>query len=318
MKTDVEQGTVGVVIPVYNRRVTVIEALQCVAAQTVTPRVLVVVDDGSTDGTADAVRRWIERTDTPFPTKLICQPNCGASAARNRGSKAADHCELLAFLDSDDLWPLDFLERTTRAMRGRPDAVAATCDEQYACFDDCGHALFRSITQLDTSGLVGNATEWLFLANRGITPATVVRADVFRRIGRYDETLVSGEDWKLYLHLSLLGPWLHVPGDPVTVRLGICKTRREESHLQLVGQDRYYLWASIVDRFIPHEGGKHAIRRRVYSRRLASLWYAIGRSMMNSGRNQLARQCFRRSVSWRAAYPKAWFRLVRSYLPQAA
>lgn len=311
-------ANVGVVIPVFNRPATVIEALDSVAAQTVAPRVLVIVDDGSTDGTAAAVEHWIRTTDAPFSKRLLCQPNRGASAARNRGSELAEDCELLAFLDSDDLWPPDFLERTVQAMSARPDAVATTCNQQFSCYDDCGNELFQTLTWLDTSGLVKNAAEWLFLANRGITPSTVVRGKTFRQVGRYDETMINGEDWKLLLHLSLRGRWLHVPGDPVTVRLGICKTRNEESHLQLRGNDRYIAWARMIDRFIQHDGGKHAIRRSVYSHRLASRWYSLGRSLMRNGRMQLARECFGRSVYWRKTYHKAWLRWMRTYLSRAA
>ena len=309
---------VGVVVPVYNRAATVLEALDSVAAQTVLPRRLVVVDDGSTDGTADSIRRWMEARETAFPKKLIRQENRGASAARNRGSEACEDCTFLAFLDSDDLWPCDFLERIVATLNGCPSAVAATCNQRYVCHDDCDNEMFRTLRFLNTEGLAGNATEWLFLANRGVTPATVVRADVFRLVGRYDEEMPSGEDWKLYLHLSMRGPWLHVPGDPVTVRFGRSATRNEEGHLQLKGEDRYLTWVRMIDKFIGRDGGRHAIRRSVYSHRLASRWYSLGRSLMTSGRIAVARECFRRSIHWQRSYHKSWLRLARTYLPKTA
>jgi len=314
----IESADVGVVVPVYNRATTVLEALDSVAAQVVPPRRLIVVDDGSTDGTAGSVRRWMEATATAFPKKLICQENRGASAARNRGSEACEDCTFLAFLDSDDLWPCDFLGRTVAALTACPSAVAATCNQRYVCHDDCNNETFRTLKFLDTKGLAANATEWLFLANRGITPATVLRADVFRFVGRYDEEMPSGEDWKLYLHVSMRGRWLHVPGDPVTVRFGRCATRSEEGHLQLQGENRYLTWVRMIDKFVEQEGGKRAMRRSVYSHRLASRWYSLGRSLMTSGRIPVARECFRRSIYWKRSYHKAWLRLGRTYLPRKA
>lgn len=96
-----------VVVPVYNRATTVLEALDSIAVQTAAPRRLIVVDDGSTDGTAAAVRKWLQRTAIPSQLQLIVQNNRGAAAARNWALQHAGGCEFLAFLDSDDLLPAE-------------------------------------------------------------------------------------------------------------------------------------------------------------------------------------------------------------------
>ncbi len=98
-----DQGLVSVVIPTYNRSRLLVEALDSVAIQTYRPIEILVVDDGSTDGTEAHVRSWIrEQADDPCLTvEYICQKNQGPSAARNRGLLHSQG-EYIQFLDSDD------------------------------------------------------------------------------------------------------------------------------------------------------------------------------------------------------------------------
>ena len=311
-----KMANVGVIIPVYNRSTTVLEALDSVAAQTVSPRSLVVVDDGSTDGTARAVEQWIAATPTEFPKRLLRQTNRGPSAARNRGTEEADACELFAFLDSDDLWPRDFLERTCGAMAANLEAVAATCDERYAVSDGVGPEFFRTLTYLDTRELADNATRWHLLKYRGIMPATIVRAADFRRVGRYDETMLYGEDRKLHLYLSALGPWLHVPGEAVTVRLGVCQTRGEEGNLQLHGTpSNDFKQIRFIEEFLAHDWSRDFVFRDACFRSLAVSWYTLGRALIRKRKTGSARKCFIRSIYWQRSFHKPWFRLARTYLP---
>jgi glycosyltransferase involved in cell wall biosynthesis len=88
---------VSVIIPVYNGEKYLAEAIQSVLAQTWRPIEIIVVDDGSTDGSADIARRY------GSPVRYCCQLNRGTGAARNKGIELA-HGNFLAFLDQDDLW----------------------------------------------------------------------------------------------------------------------------------------------------------------------------------------------------------------------
>ena len=130
MITDLRQA-VGVVIPVYNRATIILATLESVARQTVPPAALIVVDDGSTDATAEAVEAWIDAADPPFPALLLRQPHASAATARNAGLAALGDLPLVAFLDSDDLWPDDFLARTAALLAADIEAVAATVDRKY-------------------------------------------------------------------------------------------------------------------------------------------------------------------------------------------
>src|SRR5438128_2574950 len=107
---------VAAIIPVLNRPRAILDALHSVAAQQLPPARLIVVDDGSTDQTPDVVQSWIDDTAPAFECRLIRQPNRGVAAARNRAAAEAGDCEFLAWLDSDDLWPADYLQRMIAAL----------------------------------------------------------------------------------------------------------------------------------------------------------------------------------------------------------
>src|SRR3990172_13226391 len=95
---------ISVIIPTYNRAAYLAEALNSVISQTYKDFELIVVDDGSTDNTEEAVRRFT------VDIKYIYQKNQGVSAARNRGISESGG-EFLSFLDSDDLWEKRKLEK---------------------------------------------------------------------------------------------------------------------------------------------------------------------------------------------------------------
>ena len=97
-------GLISCVIPVFNGERYLGEALESVLAQSYQPLEVIVVDDGSTDETAEVARRYGERV------RYVWQPNAGETAARNLGLTAA-HGEFIAFLDADDVWDSEKLER---------------------------------------------------------------------------------------------------------------------------------------------------------------------------------------------------------------
>ena len=101
---------ISAIIPTYNRRAHVIKAIDSVLSQTVPVSEVIVVDDGSSDGTGEAISsRYGSKV------KLILQKNSGVSAARNRGISSAT-CEWIAFLDSDDVWLSAKIENQIRAL----------------------------------------------------------------------------------------------------------------------------------------------------------------------------------------------------------
>lgn len=116
-----ESVRVSVIIPVYNGADTVARAIQSVLAQDYSLYELIIVDDGSTDSTADVVRGF------GSGIKYIRQENRGPAAARNTGANIA-HGEYLAFLDADDQWTPAALGKLSQALDANADAALAFCD----------------------------------------------------------------------------------------------------------------------------------------------------------------------------------------------
>jgi len=107
-----QQHAVSVIVPVFNGERYLAEALESIFGQTRPPAEVIVVDDGSTDRTAEVAGR--------FPVRCLHQENRGVAAARNAGVQAAAG-DLLAFLDHDDLWIADKLERQLATLAAQPE-----------------------------------------------------------------------------------------------------------------------------------------------------------------------------------------------------
>jgi glycosyltransferase involved in cell wall biosynthesis len=189
--------TVSVVIPVWNRASWIGDALDSVAQQTRAPEEVIVVDDGSTDGTADVAAAH------PLVPSVVTIAHAGVAAARNRGIEAA-RGDLVAFLDSDDLWLPEKLARHVPMFTGS-DAPALGCTH-YEVWDRVGDAWTVSQTRRHPGPL---DVETLLAMNR-IGTLTVVarRAELLAR-GGFDETLVRGSDYDLWLRCAEREP-VHV------------------------------------------------------------------------------------------------------------
>jgi glycosyltransferase involved in cell wall biosynthesis len=287
------QADVAVVVPVFNRANAVLETLASVVRQTVLPRRLIVVDDGSTDGTAASVRAWIARTKPPFEAFVVEQTNQGAGAARNRGFREMGGCKYVAFLDSDDHWPQDFLARAVARMEANGAAVAATSDRVY-------HRLWKQrLGQRSSKGLERGATAWLLMSNSGIASCTLFRAWTVRRLGGYDPTFPTGQDVEFFLRASLEGPWLHVPGDPVQFYVGFTTAQGEASNLSMKYADRQKRWVRIRERFIFRLGGRGHVSPAFYKRLFAHRWHKTAAVYQRQGRLALAIACYRKALTYR-------------------
>ena len=126
-----ETGLVSVIIPTYNRAQLVCECVESVLAQEYEPKEIIVIDDGSTDDTAQALAQFSDRIN------CIRQENQGAAAARQRGLDSA-RGEFLSFLDSDDLWDERFLALCVAALAESGAGLAFT---NYSVTDRHGRIL---------------------------------------------------------------------------------------------------------------------------------------------------------------------------------
>lgn len=185
------RAPVTVVIPAYEASGTMAAALASVAGQTAVPEKVVVVDDGSTDATADAARAAM-----PAAT-VIVQTNAGPSAARNRALEEVD-TPWVAFLDADDRWHPDKLADQLQAAGRHPAAVAVASD--WVRDEIAFPPKPRTVTET-----VFGPTELLVL-NRFQTSTAMCRTEDVRAVGGFRSELDGVEDWDMWWRLSERGP----------------------------------------------------------------------------------------------------------------
>lgn len=296
----------GVVVPVFERPTAVLEALASIGAQTRPPAALCVVDDGSGDATADRVEAWLARARLRYPATLLREPRRGVSAARNRGFAAvSDHAELVAFLDSDDLWPPGYLDAHARAMTEAPGAVASTCDK------DSVDVPSGRAGRVARAWVAGDATG--AIARRGPPGIsnTVIRATELAAIGGFDEQLETAEDLDLMLRLSLRGPWLYVPDTAATYRHRLGDARSEAPALGHHHLDRRRTRARVLDAFRERVRESRPELETALRGVAARQWARAGRHLAGQGRFGDAIDCFDRSLEIVPLQARArWTRLL--------
>lgn len=300
--------SIAVVVPVYNRATTCLPTLDSIAYQSLPPQRLVVIDDGSSDGSADSVESWSRKRRPPFDVQVIRKPNGGVSSARNRGIAASGDCRWFAFLDSDDCWPADFLARAAAAIDGKPDVVAASADRLFV--DEPGGKQRR----YDLAALSPSPALWMLRYGAAISSCSVVRADLVRELGGFPEGLKTGEDAWLYLPLSLRGAWLHLPGDAVRFIRRAPAAGGEEASLSKKFSDNHRRWARIYEAFftgLNYAQLKQLPSRKRFRQYLADRWARAGVELESHGRALEAAACYARAIRWRPGKWDRWKDLLR-------
>ncbi len=174
------------------------ETLRSVLAQTYRDYEVVVVDDGSTDGSADVVRQF----DDPR-IRLVSQKNAGVSAARNRGIEEAKG-EHVAFLDADDEWKPDYLQTQADLVAKYPEcAVFAT---NYEFCDENGHTTPTIIRRLPFADVDGELTNYFEVASCSHPPlwtsAVMARREAIKTVGGFPVGVKNGEDLLAWARLA--------------------------------------------------------------------------------------------------------------------
>lgn len=192
----------SVVVPAFNAATTVASAVKSVLSQTVSDLEVIVVDDGSTDGTADVVSRIPDHR-----VRCLSQPNRGLPAARNTGILAAGG-EYIAFLDSDDFYLPRYLELAEAALAMTPGAGFAYTDA-YVFDEAAGKVRRRSATARARPPVPPPSDREAFLFEllraNFVYYATVVPRAPLAAVGRFDESRVSSEDYDLWLRILIHG-----------------------------------------------------------------------------------------------------------------
>ncbi|TLU83408.1 MAG: glycosyltransferase family 2 protein [Chlorobium sp.] len=188
---------ISVVIPLYNKKDTIERALESVRHQSLQPKEIIVVNDGSTDGS----EKIAEAMNVP-DLRIIHQQNAGVSAARNRGIYEAES-EWIAFLDADDEWMSDFLE-TIRSLQGR-FSECTVCATAYRLGDQKGNTRPIVLKRLPfiQDGVLSNYFEVASCSSPPICSSAVcVKKTSFDAVGGFPEGIRSGEDLLTWARLA--------------------------------------------------------------------------------------------------------------------
>ncbi len=305
---------IGIVTPAFNVAPFIAETIRSVLAQTHRDWAMVVVDDGSTDGTGDVVRGFRDPR-----LRLVVQPNAGVSAARNRGTAALVACEAMLFLDGDDVLA-PFALATLAAALG-PAAVAAV-----GAYERGGRVF---------SPASGDVLERLLVRNLFVNGGHVlIRRDAmqpFRTDLRY------GEDWEFWVRLALGRAAPSSPTMTGIFRAGsiprpilFVRERPSGAYLRMATDPASFAPcleaihgnAALESRFTPHQ------RARLRHKAGAEMQWTIGRELLRHGHfsdglawlrhSFLAAPTARRSALLAAAHglpflPPSWRGPLRPY-----
>lgn len=201
----------SVIIPTYNREMLLREALGSVFAQTCTDYEVIVVDDGSTDGTTEYARSLGDRI------RLLQQPNRGPGAARNRGAAAAQGT-YLAFLDSDDLWfpwtLATFADMLSQCSEGQPLFLAGKAVEIALNQSEIAAAVAAPALRYSRfSDYLAAQPEPPWVPTDGVA----IQRDAFLHAGGFSEQRANAEDSDLWLRLGTLAGFVEIVAPPLVV-----------------------------------------------------------------------------------------------------
>ena len=215
-------SNIDVIIPTYNRRHTLGRSIDSVLTQSLKPAEIIIVDDGSTDGTEDYIN--INYPDITY----IKTRNKGVSAARNEGIKQS-RSDWLAFLDSDDEWLPEKLEKQVGAASSKKDYKIIHCDEIWVRNG-------RRVNSKKKHQKSGGKIFLKCLPMCVISPsAAIINRFLFNELGYFDEALPACEDYDLWLRICAIYPVLYI-NTPLLIKYGGHEDQLSREHW---GMDRF-------------------------------------------------------------------------------
>lgn len=285
------QPLVSVIIPTFNRRDLVIRAIESALNQTYAHREILVMDDGSTDDTADAVRPYLDRV------TYLTQANRGLAAARNAAIRHS-RGELLALLDSDDVWTPDKLEKCVRYLQQHSE-----CDVVYtpmATMDVDGQLMAGHDKVCKEGWILDELFENICIHD----PAAVFHRRVWERVGGFDESLPVCVGHNFWLRVAVAHR-IGLINEPLAIRTWMkdSLTRGRKARV-------FRIKAEMLHRFFAEQGGADRLDHERARRALAKTCWTAGRLAMREGAWNYAARMFRGAVHYRRTMPS---RLLFAY-----
>lgn len=306
---------VSIILATYNRGYIIRDAIASALNQSFGDFEIIVVDDGSSDDT----REVVENVMSDKIRYISHDYNRGYSAACNTGINSA-RSPLLAFLDSDDVWKPDYLERQVSFLSRHPETDVVFCDTeiQHQFTTDLSLIarlrVFPRLLQDNPSAiehLFDSRQMYLCLLEEvPIKPtAVVLRREVFEQVGLFDEAWPSGTDWDFFLRLSRVASFGYI-----NLALAVQRRTVDATHQKYQKKDKLFVLSIFLREKATLAGDEEALR--TVNRGLLDQYNALGWIHLESGNRREAR-----SVYWRAFketfQPIMLMKLVSTVIPVA-
>jgi glycosyltransferase involved in cell wall biosynthesis len=286
-----------VIIPVYRGEKYVAEAIGSALAQTYRNVEIVIVDDGSPDRSEQRIAPFLRHPNVRY----VKQPNRGVASARNQGIRASRGA-LVAFLDQDDVWLPDKLERQVAALRQNPGDALVHGYQAY--IDGRGNRIAYPADWVRS--VHGSCFENLFLENRIAVLTVVVRRQVLDVVGPFNEDIPGTDDYELWLRIARRFRIGFIHGAPLACyRVHDANASRDHFRMEL---GEFKAISSIVDQF---PDMRRMLGKQVVDRRLSELHLSLGGWYAWIARDRrTARRHLMRAARYRPFQVKAYRRLL--------
>ena len=275
------------------------EALESVFAQTYQDYKIVCVDDGSKDASLAILNEYRDRI------KVVQQANTGQAGARNTGTKR-EIGKYLAFLDQDDRWYPQKLDRQVAILEANPEAVMVHCDMDW--IDETGHVTQRSLASASRRSVHKGVTMLQLVGwDPCIYPSTMlIRRVAFDRVGGFDQELRSyGEDIDLMLRLRQEGLFIFLEETGTQYRKHSTNFSGSGSEAMFRCAEKFFQKLKVC-----YVGDKR--KQALLNRFLANLHSDWGKMKMRSGLRGEAQRLLLRSLKYYPWQFRTYSRLIRA------
>lgn len=258
---------ISVIIPLYNKGKQIAHTLRSVLNQTFQDFEVVIVDDGSTDGSVAEVEKFCDSR-----IRLIHQKNAGVAAARNRGIEEAKS-DLIAFLDADDEWKPEYLATQYHLSQKYPDCNVFACNYEFR--DTEGKVTPTIIRKLPFSGEDGILSNYFEVASCSHPPicsiSIMVKKQAIQEIGGFPVGIKSGEDLLTWARLAVNGQIAYSRRSLAIFNIegytASEKPKRLPAEPDIVGRELYILWKQYPSRGLKlYNALWHKMRSSIYLR----------------------------------------------------
>lgn len=193
---------VSIIIPSFNRKTLIEETMESVRTQSYEELEMIVVDDGSTDGTSHVVKSWIEKHGKKRARLIVLQKNAGKSSAVNRGIKESGGT-YIAVLDSDDLLEQEAVEKQVDFLERHPECGMVFGPARIIGKDGVEIAIEGTWgLNRETHDLVGACGDLHSRVNSIVSSSVLMRRSILERVGGLDVGLRFTHDWDLWIRIA--------------------------------------------------------------------------------------------------------------------